>query len=154
MRTANRGKVAQMAGARISGAAASLALGAALVLLSACDGRITQCNQLIRVINAEQEPIKRASGSDPEALKKLADALENVGNKVGNVTVDDEKIIGFRDKYSTMAKELATASRDTATAIEANDPKTATAAADHMTSFGNRESELVGEINGYCSGKP
>jgi regulator of extracellular matrix RemA (YlzA/DUF370 family) len=125
-----------------------------MVLLSACDGRITQCNQLIRVINAEQEPIKRASGSDPEALNKLADALDNVGTKVAEVKVEDESIIGFRDKYSTMAKELAKAARDTAAAIEANDPKTATTAADHMTSFGNRESELVGEINGYCSGKP
>lgn len=125
-----------------------------LLALPACDGRISQCNQLIRVINAEQEPIKRASGSDPEALKKLGDALDSVGTKVSEVQIKDENIVDFRDKYSKMAKELATAARDTAAALEAKDTKKATDAANHMASFGTRESELVGEINGYCSGKP
>lgn len=151
MLTSNGCKVAWMAEARIWG---MTALGALLFVLPGCDGRITQCNELIRVINAEQEPIKRASGSDPEALKKLGDALDNVGAKVAEVKIEDQTIVGFRDKYAEMAKELAKAARSTAEAIEASDAKKAIEAADHMSSFGNRESELVGEINGYCSGKP
>jgi hypothetical protein len=123
-------------------------------LLGGCDGRIAQCNRLIRVINAEQDPIKKASGGDPTALKNLADALDNVATKVEAVDVKDEKIVGFRDQYAGMAKELATASRSTAAALEEKDSKKATEAASHMSSFGTRESELVGEINGYCSGKP
>ncbi len=134
---------------------AALLVGASLSLaLTGCDGRISQCNALIRVINAEQEPIKRASGSDPEALRKLADALDTVGSKVSGVQVKDEKVVGFRDQYGAMAKELAEAARQTALALEENDAKKAAKAADHMSSFGTRESELVGEINGYCSGKP
>lgn len=125
-----------------------------MVLLPACDGRISQCNKLIRVINAEQEPIKQASGSDPEALKKLAGALDNVGKKVSEVAIDDQAVVGFRDRYAEMAGELAKAARETATALEAKDADKATEAAKHMSSFGSRESELVGEINGYCSGKP
>jgi hypothetical protein len=122
--------------------------------VAGCDGRITQCNKLIRVINAEQEPIKQASGSDPESLKKLADALDNVSEKVSEVSIEDEAVVGFRDRYANLAGELAKAARDTATALEAKDSETAEEAAKHMASFGTRESELVGEINGYCSGKP
>jgi hypothetical protein len=130
-----------------------IALLGALALVG-CDGRIAQCNRLIRVINAEQGPIKQASGGDPTALKNLADALDNVAAKVEAVEVKDEKIVAFRDQYAGMAKELATASRNTAAALEEKDAKKATEAASHMSSFGTRESELVGEINGYCSGKP
>ena len=137
----------------LRGYATILASLGLLTTLSACDGRISQCNRLVRVINGEQEPIKRASGSDPEALNKLADALDNVGAKVLAVELDDTRVIEFRDKYGAMAKELAVAARDTASALEAKDDKKATDAANHMSSFGTRESELIGEINGYCSGK-
>ncbi len=154
IRGANRYKVRAMAVARTGGVVASLALGATLLVLPGCDSRITQCNELIGVINAEQEPIKRASGDDPESLMKLATALDQVGVHVGDVALKDASLVTFRDNYAAMAKELATAARDTAAAIEAKDAEKATKAANHMTSFGTRESELVGEINGYCSGKP
>jgi hypothetical protein len=53
-----------------------------------------------------------------------------------------------------MAKDLAKASRDTATALEKSDPKQAAEAAKTMNSFGPRETQLVEEINKYCSGSP
>jgi hypothetical protein len=142
-----------MFGARVP-TAVPLGLGLLLLgLLPGCDGRISQCNALISVINAEQEPIKKASGGNPEALRKLGDAIENVSTKVSEVQVEDAKILEFRNKYAEMAKEVAAAARDTAIAIEAKDHKKATEAAELMSSFGTRESELVGEINGYCSPK-
>ena len=120
--------------------------------LTACDGKISQCNRLIEVINKEQGPLKSASGSDPEALKKLAETLDNVSSKVKAVELKDEQLVKFRDDYATMAGDLAKASRDTAGALESNDPKKAADAAKNMSSFGPRESQLVDSINKYCSG--
>jgi hypothetical protein len=123
-----------------------------LMGLVGCDGKISQCNRLIEVINKEQGPLKESSGSDPAALKKLADTLDNVATKVEAVELKDEKLVGFRNDYAKMAKDLGKASRDTATALEGNDPKKAADAAKNMSSFGSRESDLVAEINKYCSG--
>jgi major membrane immunogen (membrane-anchored lipoprotein) len=133
--------------------AATLAIGlTAAGGLTACDGKIAQCNRLIEVINKEQGPLKSASGSDPAALKKLAETLDNVAKKVSAVEVKDEKLVKFRDDYASMAKDLSKASRDTAGALESNDPKKATEAAKAMSGFGPRESALVDNINKYCSG--
>lgn len=134
-------------------ASALLALGVTGVMgLTGCDGKISQCNRLIEVINKEQGPLKEASGSDPAALKKLADTLDDVAKKVEAVELKDEKLVGFRDEYAKMAKDLSKASRDTATALEGKDPTKAAEAAKNMSSFGSRESDLVDNINKYCSG--
>jgi hypothetical protein len=133
--------------------ALTLALGISAVgTLVGCDNKIGQCNALIEVINKEQGPLKSASGSDPAALKKLADTLDNVATKVEGVELKDEKLVGFRDDYAEMAKELGKASRDTATALESNDPQKAAEAAKAMKGFGPRESDLVDNINNYCRG--
>jgi hypothetical protein len=120
--------------------------------LLGCDSKISQCNRLIKVINDEQGPLKNATGSDPAALKKLAETLDGVSKKVGTVELADEKLVGFRDEYKKMAEDLAKVSRDTAGALESNDPGKAAEAAKQMSSFGPRETELVNNINKYCSG--
>lgn len=120
--------------------------------LVGCDGKISQCNRLIEVINKEQGPLKDASGSDPAALKKLAETLENVATKVEAVELKDEKLVSFRDDYAKMARDLAKASNETAEALDGKDPTKAQEAAKTMSSFGSRESDLVDNINKYCSG--
>jgi hypothetical protein len=124
----------------------------AILGLMGCDGRISQCNRVIEVINAEQEPLKDASGSDAPALRSLASLLDNVASKVSSVRVEDDKLIKFRNDYATMAKDLANAARETASALLSDDSSKAAEAAKNMSSFGSRESELVDNINQYCSG--
>jgi len=132
-----------------------LSMMAAVVAMSTatgCDGKISQCNRLIGVINKEQGPLKSASGSDPAALKKLAETLDGVAEKVEAVKLKDDKLVGFRDEYAKMAKDLAKASRETAEALAGNDPKKAQEAAKAMGGFGPRENTLVDKINKYCQG--
>ena len=134
-------------------AAAIVAMGTTAAMgLAGCDGKIGQCNRLIEVINKEQGPLKYASGSDPAALKKLAETLDNVGKKVEAVELKDETLIKHRDDYAQMARDLAKASTETAAALESNDPAKAQEAAKKMSGFGSRESDLVDSINKYCSG--
>jgi predicted transcriptional regulator len=104
------------------------------------------------VINKEQGPLKTTQGSDPDALNKLAETLDGVASKVESVELKDDKLIGFRNDYASMAKDLAKSSRETAKALQSNDPKQAAEAAKTMSSFGPRESQLVDSINKYCSG--
>ena len=124
----------------------------AALAMSGCDGRIPQCNRLIKVINEEQGAIKAASGDDAAALNTFADTLESVANKVSGVELEDEQLSAFRDAYAAMAKDLAKASRDTASALEKGEHKEAADGAKEMSGFGERESELVDSINKYCSG--
>jgi hypothetical protein len=116
--------------------------------------RVSQCNELIEVINREQAPLRQALGSDAEALQKLADTLEAVAVQVDAVAIDDATLVAFRDDYAKMARDLALDSRKTSAAIASNDLVAAADAAKSMSSFTERESDLVDAINRYCSGSP
>lgn len=112
--------------------------------------KVAACNRLIAAINDEQEPLKQATGSDPAALRELADLLSHVAGKVGMVELTDPTLVGHRDDYAAMATELAASARATAAALERNDPAGAAAAAEGLSSFGSRESTLVDDLNRYC----
>jgi hypothetical protein len=129
-------------------------VGALAVFGTGCDGKIPQCNRLIEVINKEQAPLKNLKGNDPDELKKLAETLDGVASKVKAVELEDATLVAFRDDYGKMAEDLAATSRETAEALASNDPKKAGGAAKKMNSFTPRETELVEEINKYCSGTP
>jgi hypothetical protein len=132
---------------------ATVALGAtAIASLCGCDGRVSQCNRLIQVINTEQEPLKGTAGAEPAALRKLADVLEELASKVEGVEIADEKLVQFRTDYAAMVRELGAVSRQTATHLESDDPSKATESAKQMSTFGARETELVENINQYCTG--
>ena len=133
---------------------AAAVFGVIAVAGMGCDGKINQCNRLIEVINKEQAPLKNLKGNDPEELKKLAETLDGVAGKVKSVELEDEKLVGFRDDYAKMAEDLAATSRETAEALASNDPKKAGEAAKKMNGFTPRETELVDNINKYCSGSP
>lgn len=132
----------------------AFACAALLTAASGCDSKIAQCNRLIDVINKEQAPLKKETGSDPEALKKLASTLDDVSAKVKAVQIEDAQLVQYRDDYAKMATDLAGASRETAEALEGSDSAKAQEAAKKMSSFGPRESELVNNINNYCTGSP
>jgi hypothetical protein len=113
---------------------------------------VSQCNRLIQVINTEQEPLKGTAGADPAALRKLADVLDELATKVEGVEIADEALVQFRSDYAAMVRELGAVSRQTATHLESDDPSKATESAKQMSTFGARETELVENINRYCTG--
>jgi len=117
------------------------------------ESRIGQCNQIIHVINAEQQPIRDAAKSTNAAgMNKLADTLDAVANKVSRVELDDEKLVGLRNDYRAMVEDLSKVARETAAAMESQDPNKAQEAKKKMTAFGTRESNLIDSLNEYCLG--
>ena len=115
--------------------------------------KIRQCNNLIETINETQERLKKNTGSDPAALKQLATTLDASAKTVQAVELTDAKLVKFRDEYSKMAKDLGKAARAAASALEASDAEKAQEAAKTMSGFGKRESDLVDDVNKYCSGE-
>jgi hypothetical protein len=87
--------------AAVTAVAATISLG-----LLGCDGKIAQCNRLIEVINKEQGPLKKATGNDPAALKKLADTLDDVAKKVEAVELKDEPWSGYARKQIARQAQL------------------------------------------------
>ncbi len=133
-------------------AASSVAIATTAVMgLAGCDGKTKQCNQLIDVIKKEKAPLEQAAGDDPAELKKLAETLGNVAEKVEAVKVKDKSLAKLRDDYATMVRDLAKASTDTAAAIEDNDATKTQEAVKTISGFGSRETDLVDNINTYCS---
>jgi len=130
--------------------AVSLPVASSLI---GCDSRIGQCNRLIEVINGEQQHIKDAAkNTDAAGMKKLADTLDGVAGKVNSVELKDDKLVGFRNDYKGMVEDLSKVARDSAAAIESQDPNKAQEAKKKMNSFSTRENDLVNSINKYCSG--
>ncbi len=113
--------------------------------------RFDHCNRLITVINRVQEPLKSAAGSDPAALAKLADTLDQVTERVARVRLEDRRLAKLAKAYGALTSELAVATRQTGVALEANDAQKAIEAAQGMRGFSPRESEVVDKINHYCN---
>jgi hypothetical protein len=113
-------------------------------------GRISQCNGLITVINEEQGKHKDLKGESPEELNKLADALDATAKKIGEVEIEDEKLLAFRGEYKKMAEDLAKSAREAATASDDRDKLEK--AIKTMQAIGPREDKLVNDINSFCQG--
>lgn len=130
--------------------AALLTVG--LTAATGCDGKISQCNRLIEVINAEQNTIRNAKTDDANAMKELADKLDGVVKKVEGVEVKDEKLVKFRGDYIGLISDFAKTARNTAGAMESKDLNKLQEAQKELKKIGPRESNLVNDINSYCQG--
>ena len=98
----------------------------------------------------QQGKHKDLKGESPEELNKLADALDATAKKIGEVEIEDEKLLAFRGEYKKMAEDLAKSAREAATASDDRDKLEK--AIKTMQAIGPREDKLVNDINSFCQG--
>ena len=132
------------------------ALSAAGLLASGCgQKKINECNGLIQVINTGVQNLEKGGkfSGDPSGvneLKQMADSMDKVAADAAKVDITIPELKKFSTDYQAMAKEVAKAARDMATAAEAKDANKINAAQAAMEKAVKQEDPLVDSINKFC----
>ncbi|KYF53860.1 hypothetical protein WMF18_10920 [Sorangium sp. So ce315] len=135
------------------------ALVAALGLVAGAGGcgqnKVSECNALIEVINKGVQSIEKGTkaGTDQggsSELKAMADAMDKVAADAAQVKLTTQELQKFSSEYQAMAKDVAKAARDLATAADANDAEKSNAAQAAIEKAIKQEDPLVDNINKFC----
>jgi len=132
-------------------------LGAALLVGATACGqkKVTECNQLIEVINKGVESLNKSpkGGADPTGaneLKGMADSMDKVAADAAKVELTIPDLKKYSTEYQTMAKDVAKAARDMAAAAEAKDLAKINSAQAALDKAVKQEDPLVDSINKFC----
>ncbi|MRG91778.1 hypothetical protein [Polyangium spumosum] len=132
-------------------------LGAALIVGATACGqkKITECNQLIEVINKGVESLNKTpkGGADPTGaaeLKGMADSMDKVAADAAKVDLSIPELKKYSTEYQTMAKDVAKAARDMAAAADAKDLAKINSAQAALDKAVKQEDPLVDSINKFC----
>lgn len=99
----------------------------ALVALAGCNKKASECEAMIKVINPAAEKVKAAGGKGdkPEdhikAMNDIAAASDGAASGLAKVDLSVAELKKISADYQTMAKSIASSSRDLATAVKAAD---------------------------------
>ncbi|WP_437602218.1 hypothetical protein [Sorangium sp. So ce590] len=135
------------------------ALVAALGLVAGAGGcgqnKVSECNALIEVINKGVQSIEKGTktGADQggsSELKTMAEAMDKVAADAAQVKLTTPELQKFSGEYQAMAKEVAKAARDLATAADANDAEKSNTAQAAIEKAIKQEDPLVDNINKFC----
>lgn len=119
--------------------------------------KLTECNALVQVINAgvvslERAPRNEADPSGISDLRAMADAMDKVGADAAGVQLTTPELKKLRDEYHKMAKDIARAERELATAAQERDAARRSSAEGALDATVKQEDPLVDQINKYCQG--
>jgi hypothetical protein len=135
---------------------ASFILLAGPLVISGCgQKKVTECNNLIKVINTGVQSLEKGTkaAEDPSGvveLKAMADAMDKVAADAAKVELTIPELQKYSQDYQTMAKEVATVAREMATAADEKDPAKVSAAQERMEKAVKQEDPLVDSINKFC----
>jgi hypothetical protein len=134
----------------------NIAIGLGLFLSGCSESRVSQCNHIIKVAN---QVVSKVNGvtqvSNPQdavALKKIAGTVDEAVQQMQSVTLDDQQLQSYRDRFVTVYADAGGAARAMATAIDKQDPNSYKQGYRDFQSASSRESPLVTEVNRYCNG--
>ena len=140
---------------RIIGAA--LVCAAAVTITGCGQKKLTECNALVQVINAgvvnlEKAPKNEADPSGISDLRAMADSMDKVAGDAAAVQLTMPELKKLRDEYQRMAKEIAKAERELASAAQERDTARRATAEGTLDTAVKQEDPLVDQINKYCQG--
>jgi hypothetical protein len=109
-----------------------------------------ECPRLQAVINRELATVKGFNGTSAEDLSILAGKLDAVAENVGKTEYDDQRVKEYRDKYTSIAREIGTTARAAAAAMSSTDVEATARSAKKMKALTTREDALISALNNYC----
>lgn len=133
------------------------AIALELILGGCSESKVSQCSQIVEIANrvvSEVGSVTQVSNpQDAVALKKIAGTVDQAVQQMQAVTLEDEQLQNYRDRFITMYADAGGAARAMATAIDQQDsPAYRQDYRDFQTATG-RESALVAEVNRSCGGR-
>lgn len=145
---------------------AFVSLSIALFITSCNGNKVSQCQRLIRVVNAGTSLIDKNKGTQVITSLQLSKDLEFVTKSIGELKLTDPKLKEFQSSFVKIFQNLSQAIAKAARALGAT--KTAEASASGRekiekaraeidsaltaaTTVGKQSDTLVNEMNKYCS---
>ncbi|MEZ4446494.1 MAG: hypothetical protein R3B72_45870 [Polyangiaceae bacterium] len=118
--------------------------------------KIEECNALVGVINTGVEKVQKGVSATPDGgaavgeLRSLADELEAIAGEAAKLKLTLPELTKFSGDYQTMAKNVATAARELADAVDNVDVEKMSEAQTRMETAVKQEDPLVEQINKFC----
>jgi hypothetical protein len=126
------------------------------LMLAGCgQKKITECNAIVQVINAgvvslEKAPKNEADPTGVSDLRAMADAMDKIAADAQVIQLTLPELKKLRDDYQKMAKEIAKAERELASAAQDRDAARRGTAESTLDLAVKQEDPLVDQINKYC----
>lgn len=121
--------------------------------------RITECNDLIGIVNGSQKKLEEASSkvdadkADKIAyLRSMSTTMDQVADDLSKAKTSIPELKDFSTKYQKLAKDVAGAARQMGDAVEQNDESKYTVARDTLDKLAEQEGSLVNGVNEFCKG--
>ncbi|MEH2170680.1 MAG: hypothetical protein V7K41_29320 [Nostoc sp.] len=145
---------------------APVSLSIALCVTSCSDNKVSQCQRLIRVVNAGTSLIDKKKGAQVITSIQLSKDLDFVTKSIGELKLTDPKLKEFQSDFvkifQNLSQAIAKAGRalgatKTAEASESGREKIQKArgeidsALTTATTLGKQSDTLVNQMNKYCS---
>jgi hypothetical protein len=117
--------------------------------------KITEGNAVVQVINAgvvslEKAPKNEADPTGVSDLKAMAEAMDKVAADAAAVQLTLPELKKIRDDYHRMAKDIAKAERELASAAQERDAARRGAAESTLDAAVKQEDPLIDQINKFC----
>lgn len=130
---------------------ATLVGALALFGATGCENKIKQCNDFIKVANESQNAFATVATAlgDEEKMKKHHDEIDAGIEKVKAVELKDEKLKAFQGRWVEGLEGLNTSLEGFK---DLSDPTKITKASEELKKEGDEMSDLINEVNAYCTG--
>jgi hypothetical protein len=130
-------------------------LFASLALAGCGQKKIAECNAVVQIINAgvvslEKAPKNEADSTGVSDIRAMADAMDKIAADAQNIQLTLPELKKLRDDYQKMAKDIAKAERELASAAQDRDATRRATAESTLDLAVKQEDPLVDQINKYC----
>lgn len=132
--------------------------GLGLIATGCGPSKVSQCNELIGVINTAVTEVQAVTQSpeaatNPDALNQIADTADRAVEQMQAVQLKDETLIGYQQSFIKMYQDTSAASRAIYDASQNQNLEAAQAALGQLQAATAPEPGLVNDVNSYCGGQ-
>ncbi|MEJ7734999.1 MAG: hypothetical protein WKG00_38145 [Polyangiaceae bacterium] len=120
-------------------------------------GKVSECRALVRLVNAgvQRADSRLARTSDPsDELRATASAVEELADEIERLPLKQPQLVRLAGDYKSMARALASGTRELAGAVGKGDPEERARAKETIQAAVAQEPPIVDQINVFCSGSP
>lgn len=120
--------------------------------------RDAECGALTQVINEAVDDLERSSeaGDDQDAkiaLLAMADRMDEIAADAAQLKLTIRELQKLSSEYQAMAKDIARAARELATAADANDMDRSSAAQIAVEDAISQEDPIIDRLNRFCQAR-
>ncbi|MBE9029040.1 hypothetical protein IQ266_04595 [filamentous cyanobacterium LEGE 11480] len=126
------------------------------VFTTACNTKVAQCNDLIKVANAATTELKvinklsKTSKDKTPAMKQMINRLTKYSNQIKNVSLEDDTLKGFQERLYRLYDNTSSINQKMLLAVQQGNLQEMKAQLTKIRDQSRTESKIVSDMNGYC----